>query len=179
MPACVLLLLAACESAPVIRTRADPTANLAGYKSYAFVAQPGTNRNGYSTPVTTYFETAIARELDARGYRKADADPDLLVNFSTNVREQTDVQSTPAPMMGYSYGYYGYRAGLYAAPEISTVRYKVGTANIDLADARQKKLVWEGVAEGELTRDMMQNPQPAIDKVVAEMFAKFTGRAAP
>ena len=32
------------------------------------------------------------------------------------------------------------------------MRYKVGTANIDVADAGKKKLLWEGVAEGELTR---------------------------
>ena len=173
--ACGLALLGACESAPQIRTNADPTANLSSYKTYAYAANPGTNRNGYSTPLTSYFQTAISREMDARGYHKVDGNADLLVNFSTNVQEKTDIQSAPGAPMGY----YGYRGGMYAAPDVYTVRYKVGTANIDLVDLKQKKLVWEGVAQGELTSDMMKNPQAAVDMAVRDMFAKFPGHAAP
>ena len=79
----------------------------------------------------------------------------------------------------YGYGYYGYRGGLYSGPEVQTVRYKVGTANIDVVDAKRKVVVWEGIAEQELTGEIMQNPQPAIDNVVAKMFTQFPGRAAP
>ncbi|HUK01370.1 MAG TPA: DUF4136 domain-containing protein [Steroidobacteraceae bacterium] len=174
--ACAAALLSACESTPQVRSTTDPTSNLSSYRTYGFVAQPGTNRGGMSTPVTSYFETAISRELESRGFRKADANPDLLVNFNTNVREQADIRSSPSA----SFGYYGYRGGLYAGGnDVQTVRYKVGTANIDLADAAKRKLVWEGVAEGELTDDMMKSPQAAIDKVVAQMFMQFSGRAAP
>jgi hypothetical protein len=62
---------------------------------------------------------------------------------------------------------------------VQTVRYKVGTANIDVVDAKRKVVVWEGIAEQELTQDVMSNPQPAVDNVVAHMFAQFPGRAAP
>ena len=75
-------------------------------------------------------------------------------------------------------GYYGYRGGLYAAPEVETVHYKVGTANVDVVDASKRKVVWEGRAEGELTDQAMKNPQAAVDKVVTQMFAQFPGRAA-
>src|SRR6516225_6957976 len=107
--AIVMSVVAACASTPQIAANTDPTANLSSYKTYGFVAQPGTNRGGNTTPLTTYFETSISKQMDARGYRKADANPDLLVNFNANVQERTDVQSTPAPV-----GYYGYRGGLYA-----------------------------------------------------------------
>lgn len=170
----VILILGACESTPKVHSQTDPSANLSSYRTFGFAAQPGTNRGGYTTPTTTNFENAITREMQARGYRKVDSDPDLLVNFNANSKEQADVVSTPGP-------YYGYRGGLYAgyaAPDVQTVRYKVGTANIDVVDAKAKKLVWEGVAEGELTQSMMKNPQAAIDKVVAEMFMQFPGRAA-
>jgi uncharacterized protein DUF4136 len=171
-----VVTLAACESTPTVRSNTDPSANFSSYRTYTFVSQPGTNRGGYSTPLTTYFETAVAREMDARGYRKADSNADLLVNFNANVRENVDVQSTPAPAVRY----YGYRAGLYAGGlEVETVRYKVGTANIDVADASKKKLLWEGVAEGELTDHVMKNAQAAVDKAVAQIFMKFPGRAAP
>jgi hypothetical protein len=169
-------LSVACESTPKVHANTYPAADLSSYRTYAFVAQPGTNRGGIATPLTGNFETAIARELDARGYRRVDGDPDLLVNFNANSRENADIVSTPAPAVGY----YGYRAGLYAGgADIRTVRYRVGTANIDVVDARKKQVVWEGVAEGELTDAMMQDPQAAVSKAVAEMFTKFPGRAAP
>ncbi|MBV8146238.1 MAG: DUF4136 domain-containing protein, partial [Gammaproteobacteria bacterium] len=85
--------------------------------------------------------------------------------------------STPAP--GPYYGYYGYRGGMYMGPELQTVRYKVGTANVDVVDAKRRVVVWEGIAERELTEDVMRNPQPAIDGTVAKMFTQFPGRAAP
>lgn len=175
----LVALLAACApTKPTIHTNVEPGAQLSGYHTYGFVSEPGTNRSGYSTPITTYFKDAIRHELDARGYQYTDSAPDLLVNFNANAHESVDVQSTPVP----TYGYYGYRRGLYAGPvyggsEVDTVHYKVGTANVDVVDASKKKVIWEGVAEGRLSEEAMKNPQPAIRSAIAEMFAKFPGKA--
>jgi hypothetical protein len=176
------LMVASC-STPKINTRAqsDPSVNLASYKTWGFVAEPGTNRGGYSTPITTYFKTAITREMNSRGYTYTEDSPELLINFNTNAKEQVDIRSTPS--MSYGYGYYGYRGGMYAAgpmyggTDVSTVRYKQGTANIDVVDAAKKQLVWEGVAEGKITDTMMKNPQATIDGVILDMFANYPVKA--
>src|SRR5215470_9910475 len=173
------LMLAACETGPQVRSVSEPGANLSIYRTYSFAANPGTNRGGNVTPLTTFFESAITREMNARGYQRVDSGGDLLVNFNARVTEKADIQSTPAPGPYYGYGYYGYRGGLYSGPEVQTVRYKVGTANIDVVDAKRKVVVWEGIAERELNEDVMRNPQPAVDSTVAHMFAQFPGRAAP
>jgi len=173
------LMLAACETGPQVRSVSEPGANLSIYRTYSFAANPGTNRGGNITPLTTFFETAIAREMNARGYQQVPSGGDLLVNFNARVTEKADIQSTPGPGPYYGYGYYGYRGGMYAGPEVQTVRYKVGTANIDVVDAKRKVVVWEGIAEQELTDDVMRNPQPAVDNVVAKMFLQFPGRGAP
>jgi hypothetical protein len=177
-----VLTLSACETQKInTRSQTDPGVNLASYHTYNFVAEPGTNRGGYSTPITTYFKTAITRELNARGYTLAENNPDLLINFNTNAREQVDIRSTPS--MSYGYGYYGYRGGLYATgpigggTDVSTVRYKQGTANIDVVDAAKKQLVWEGIAEGKITDKMMQNPQATIDTVITDMFVNYPVKA--
>ncbi len=170
------MLLAGCETGPQVRSYSEPGANLSSYRTYSFAPQPGTNRGGNVTPLTTFFETAIAREMNARGYQHVDSGGDLLVNFNARVTEKADIQSTPGPM--YGYGYYGYRGGMYMGPEVQTVRYRVGTANIDVVDARRKVVVWEGIGEQELTSSVMQNPQAAVDNAVAKMFAQFPGRAA-
>ncbi len=178
---CALSAISACAPVkPTIRTNADPGVQLSSYHTYAFVAEPGTNRAGYSTPITTYFKDAIRKELDSRGYRYSEPDPDLFVNFNANAREKVDLTTKSVPT--FDYGYYGYRSGLYAAEpayvdtEIETVRYKIGTANVDLVDARKKQVVWEALAEGRLSDAVMKNPQPAISSVIADMFAKFPRR---
>jgi len=175
------LALTACETQNIkTRSQTDPSANLSGYHTYGFVAEPGTNKGGYSTPITTYFKTAITREMNARGYTQSDSSPDLLINFNTNAREKVDIRSSPSMSMGvgYGYGYYGYRGGMYTGgTDVETVRYKAGTANIDVVDAAQKKLVWEGVAEGKITDKMMESPQATIDTVIADMFAQYPAKA--
>jgi hypothetical protein len=171
-------LLTACSSRPQIRTNTAPTANFAAYHTYSFAPNPGTNRGGLSTPLTAYFEQAIRQEMDSRGYKYVASGGDLLVNFNANARENVDIRSTPGPAVGY----YGYRGGMYGGAvvtgnDVETVRYKVGTANVDLVDAQKKQLLWEGIAEGELTNAVMKNPQVAVNKVIAEMFAQFPGRS--
>ena len=160
-----LAALAGCAPPkPTLHSDYDRGANFSSYRTYAYANPIGTDKAGYSSLITRHFETAIDAEMSARGYRKVDADPDLLVNFMANAVEKTDVRSTPGAPVMIGMGYYGYRGGMYAggpmysAPNVETVRYKVGTANIDLVDARQKKLIWTGVAEGRLTDEVMKNP---------------------
>ena len=114
--AVAICLLTAYASTPQIAANTDPTANLSSYKTYGFVPQPGTNRGGNTTPLITYFEPSVSKQMDARGYRKVDSNPDLLVNSNANVKEQADVESMPGPGAGY----YGHRGGLYGAPPTST-----------------------------------------------------------
>ena len=172
------LVVAGCETGAQVRSVSEPGANLASYRTYSFAAQPGTNRGGNVTPLTTFFETAITREMNARGYQQVESGGDLMINFNARVTEKADIQSTPGAGPYYGYGYYGYRGGLYAGPEVQTVRYKVGTANIDVVDAKRKVVVWEGIAEQELTSDVMQHPEAAVSAAVTKMFTQFPGRAA-
>jgi hypothetical protein len=180
------LLLAACESQkPTVRSDYDKATNFSTYRTYGYFNPVGTDRAGYSSLTTQYFKQSIDAQMGMRGYQKVESDPDLLINFNANAVEKTDVRSTPSTSMTMGTGYYGYRGGMYATmpiystPDVQTVRYKVGTANVDIVDARQKKLLWTSVVEGKLTEEVMKNPQPAIEKVISEMFVDYPGRAAP
>lgn len=182
------LALAGCAAPkPTLRTDYDRSADFATYRTYAYVNPVGTDKAGYSSIITQHFKSAIDAEMSARGYRKVDANPDLLVNFHANATEKVDVRSTPTPTMGMGVGYggyYGYRGSMYAAwpmytNDVSTVRYQVGTLNVDLVDARRKQLVWEGVAEGKLRKETMQNPEPAIRSVINQLYQQYPGRATP
>jgi hypothetical protein len=176
-----LALLAACATpGPRIRADYDPAVDFATYRTYNFAPELGTDRAGYSTLITGHFKRAVSHEMESRGYTLATDNPDLLVNFFTSVRERTVTQSTPSVSFGT--GYFGYRTGLYSTwplygRDVSTTQYEVGTASIDVVDARRKQLIWEGVAEGRLTDRVRNDPGPAIDSAVQEVFEKYPARA--
>ena len=176
----VCALGAGCATGPDIRVNRAPDADFSAYSTFGFPEQTGTDRGGYSTFVTDYFKAAVRDQMQQRGYRYVDENPDLLVNFFANARERTEVRSRPTTSLGY--GYYGYRYGLYGAwpmyaQDVDTVTYRVGTANVDIVDAREKQLIWEGVAEGRIKQSDMQQPREAIQNVVSQLFARFPGRA--
>lgn len=174
-------VLAACTTGPQIRTDYDHSANFAAYKTFAFVSPLGTDVDGYSTLITQRLKAATQRELEARGYRYSETNPDLLVNFSARLENKIDIEPAMPPPIGY----YGYRAAAFYGPwpaygfQNNVDQYTQGTLNIDLVDARRKQLVWEGVAVGRVTNEKLANPAPAIDQAVTDIFAKYVYRAGP
>jgi hypothetical protein len=180
--AVALAVLAGCASNPTpdIHVHAAPDADLSKYSTFGFPEQTGTDRGGYSTLVTSYFKSAVRDQMEQRGYHYVDENPDLLVNFYAKVHERTETRSDPT--YSAAYGYYGYRYGLYGAwplydSDVYTVTYPIGTANIDVVDARKKQMIWEGVAQGRLRDEDMNNPRESISRVVTQLFARFPGRA--
>jgi len=180
--AVALAVLAGCASTPTadIHVHAAPDAEFSRYSTFGFPEQTGTDRGGYSTLVTSYFKSAVRDQMEQRGYHYVEENPDLLVNFYAKVHERTETRAEPT--FSAAYGYYGYRYGLYGAwplydNDIRTVTYPIGTANIDLVDARKKQMIWEGVAQGRIRDEDMDNPREAISRVVTQLFARFPGRA--
>jgi hypothetical protein len=43
-------------------------------------------------------------------------------------------------------------------------------------DAGRKELVWQGVAEGRVSKKAIENPGAAIDAVMPQIFAGFPNR---
>jgi hypothetical protein len=170
------LFLAGCASRPEVRTQTAANANLAGYRTYAFMPKPGTDKDGYKTLQTQSLERAVGREMLARGYAPAAAEQaDLLINF--NVKEKDKVEGDVGPTAGFGYGWgrhygYGYGFGFddyYNG--ITTVTE--GSLMIDLIDRARNQVVWSGTAVGELTKKVLDNPEPAIDRSVADIFARY------
>jgi hypothetical protein len=168
----------ATTSGPKTRIDYDRSADFSVYRTYGFPKETGTDRGGYSTLVTSYLKSAMSAQMEARGYKYSEEHPDLLVNFYMNTRDRTEIRPDARASLGY--GYYGYRYGLYSAwplyDEDRTVTYKVGTLNIDIVDAEKKQLVWEGVAEGRVSEEELQNPKVAINAVVTELMRQYPGK---
>jgi hypothetical protein len=89
--ACVI---AACASAPEIRADGDPSVNFSSYKTFGFFERLSIDRPTSSTIVAQRLKDATRRELQRRGYQEAESNPQLLVNFNTNVENRSEVHST-------------------------------------------------------------------------------------
>lgn len=171
-----LAYLGACASGPTIRADSDPSVNLSSYKTFGFFDKVSTDNSAYTTLVSTRLKDATRRELEKRGYQYSTDNPQLLANFGLNIQDKQEIRSTPTASVGY--GYYGYRAGMYGVwggypQDIDTINYKEGTLTIDLVEASKKQLVWQGTAQGRINKKAIENPGPAIDAVVGEIFTKF------
>ena len=170
------VVLTGCASGPDIRSDYDRDANFGAYKTYNFMARE--NEGRYQSLFDQYMVAAIEREMEGRGYVKSD-NPDLLVNFNAILQDRTEISQRPSttPMYG---GYYGYRRGYYNAwggygygTETHVSQYTEGTFNIDLVDAAEKRLVWEGVAIGRVTESAVENLEERINTNVPLFFEQY------
>jgi hypothetical protein len=164
--AAAVLMSACAASGPKIRTDHDPTADLASYRTFGFYDQLLGDRARYSTVMSSRLRAATIEQLARLGYRYDPRAPQLRVNFFLQVANRQDVRSTPAT---------GLRPVAWAGypRDIETVGYKVGTLRIDLVDVVRNASVWQGVAEGRLPQEALNNPGPAVDEVVRSIFRKF------
>jgi hypothetical protein len=167
---CCVFALCACVTGPEVRVDKDPNANLSSYKTFAFFDKVSTDNAQYSSLVSTRLKQGTRAQLERLGFTYAENEPDLRVNFFLKVVDKQRLRSTPS-------GYYSYRAGYYGTwgnyPYMDTVDYRDGTLSIDLVDAKRSQLIWQGVAEGEVSDESMKNPGPALDKIVTRIFSNF------
>jgi hypothetical protein len=173
-----LMALAGCASGPTVRTNVEPGTDFAQYKTFAFMSPLGTDRAGYRSIVSQQLVVAAQREMEARGMRRVDDSPQLLVNFGATLSEKLEVTTMPSPAYRYGGpGYYGYRAGLYSTwayyDQTMVTQYTQGTLNIDIVDAVRKQLVWEGVVTDSVTQKDLDDVTTAINRAVAAAFAKY------
>jgi hypothetical protein len=171
------LLGAGCQSAPDVRSDYDKSVDFGRYRTYNFVPNPSTDQLGYSSLVTQQLEVAINTQMQQRGYTLADH-PDLFINFSGKLQQMQDVKSAPSavgPYYGYRTGFYGVWPGY--SNDVYTVNYTQGTLNIDLIDPATKRMVWEGVGVGEVTKAKLADRTATLNAAVADIFMKFPFRA--
>ena len=122
-------------------------------------------------------EKYIKAEMAKRGFKETTANPDLMVNALTVVKDKRSLVAN-----SNYYNYYGfYRPyGVWgpssASTTISTYEYKDGSLVIDVVDAKTKKMIWEGTASGQFEK-RPEDPDAAISSTVAKIMEAFPATA--
>jgi Domain of unknown function (DUF4136) len=165
-----------CANGPEVVVDHDRSVDFTQYKTFGFFSPLGTDRGGYQTLVSQHLKAAAQRQLEARGLKLDNAQPQLRINFSARLDEKLRVTTLPGPAWGM--GYYGYRGGFYSAwplyrDQTLVTPYNEGTLSIDLVDMARKQMVWEGVVVGSVTQKDTDDLPAAIDNAVTAVFGKF------
>jgi hypothetical protein len=177
----ITALLAACATAPEVRTRLAEQVDLTSFHTYGFVPKPGTDTGPYKSLTTQQLERDVGQELQSRGYALAapGQPPDLLVDFTVRAHHRVEgVVGGPAFGMGWGWapywgpwgpwGPWGW-GGYYS--DVRTVT--TASLTIDLIDRSDKSVVWSGTAFSDLTGRMLDHPARSIDEAVHQIFRYF------
>jgi Domain of unknown function (DUF4136) len=158
------LLLASCST---LKTSVDydRSANFSTYKTFSW-RDSGEIRNPL---LAKRIEAAVTSELSKKGLTQASGDDaDLWVVAHPRLSQETQVTTYNS---GWGYGW-RYRGGGVSTAKVEQI--PVGTLIVDLVDAKQKELVWRGIASDTLKpENSPEEKEMALAKAVAEMFAKY------
>lgn len=182
LPLLILVFLSSCSSVSVL-TDYDREADFKDYKTYAFY-KTGIDKAQISDLDKKRILTAIESEMDSRGFTKSN-NPDILVSIFTKEREQVDVFNNN---FGWGWGGFGWGGwgwgwnpwvwgpgwgwGGAWGPNVST--RTEGSLYIDLIDAKDKELVWQGRGVGTLNNTKnMEKKEERIRKFVSEILSEY------
>ena len=168
------LFLAACESGPRVITNAAPGFSLAGFQTFSYLQPLSTDNGNVRTILSNELIDATTRELEMAGLRHVDAGGDLLVNFVVSTRETLQTRPSTGASIHHGRGGYGTWGGYSMSMSTTEVVQRTeGTVAIDIIDASQRQLVWEGAASGRVTDRVRENRAEAINVAVRDILAEF------
>ncbi len=191
----VSILLVACASGPpkpTVDYKADY--NFSTVKKIAFYRNSGEvigdNPMQLSDIQRDRIDEALSYALTNRGFEMVTdtSDADLLLSWTLDTQNKTDVRSYQTPTMGMGMGmgrgYGGYYGGYnrYSAyncwscaptrTEVSVQNYTQGTFIVDLIDPALKKSVWRGITQSRL-KGQHSEDQGKYNAAATAIFATF------
>ena len=162
----ILLFLSSCSSIKVYSDY-DRAVAFSQYKTFGF-HKKGIDKAQISDLDKKRILRAIENELTKKGMTKSET-PDLLVSIFNKEREQVDVVQYNA---GWGYGWgWGWNPYLWGGQTYVTTNIE-GTLFIDLIDAQQKELVWQGQGIGYLTQEQKKKEE-RINEFVAKILVQY------
>jgi hypothetical protein len=166
--------LAGCASGPRIVANSAPDFNLADFRTFGFLQPLSTDQGNVRTINSTHLIEAATREMEMAGLRRADNNPDLLVNFLIATRETISSRPSTSASMHHSRGRYNtWRGYSMSMSTTQIVQRTEGTLAVDIIDRSANQLVWEGAASGRVTDSTRRNIEETLDNAIMDIFAEF------
>ena len=160
-----LFALASCSTVKVT-TDYDAKTDFTSYKTFAFYKK-GIDKAKISDLDKRRILRAIEAEMLAKGFTKSN-NPDLLVSIFAKSRKNVNVNAT----VGYPNRFW-YPTYYYGRTRIRITKHTEGTLFIDLIDAKNKELLWQGIGSGVLRAKTGPKKEEKIQLFVNEILNEF------
>ena len=151
----------------------DKAVNFRAFKTYAL----GTVKmsDDASPLMVQRTVSALEGQMSAIGFRKVEANPDLIVEIQSTTREELSYTTWGdyGPYWGGPYPYWGgvaypfWHSSGFSGVDVQTILLR--TLIVDMIDARTEKVVLRGTAEDRVSHKATKNERKAY-KAVAEIF---------
>jgi hypothetical protein len=153
------LILGGC-SAPSHIEKADDV-SFAHYRTFGFASNDTDGRKSKNDIVDANVKKAITEEMEKKGLRKTDRNPDILLDYSMNVEKDVRHENNPVYSTPYSQPFYNpatRRVGyMYMPSQIMGYdsynhAVKSGMLTINIYDAKNQRMIWQGWTQNELNK---------------------------
>lgn len=169
---CMFLLASCGTSYKILKPKQEANFKLSDYNTFGFYdieASGDTLSRNFEKNVGIIKE-AVSKNLQAKGLDEA-RDPSLKINIALTVKEQLQTRQTDFRTDGLP-RYMGQRRYSWKSEEVVVGKYREGTILIDLVDAANNKLVWQGGGSG-IIPEKSVNFQQDINRMIAEIIEKI------
>jgi len=157
----LMIILATACSTIRVTTDYETQTDFTKYKTFAFY-KTGIDKAPISDLDKRRIIRAISQELEAKGMVKSKT-PDVLISIFTKANEQVDI---------YENHWRPYYYGSFHRNQIT--KYTEGTLFIDVIEKEGKKLVWQGIGKGFLTKSSKPEKRDTnIQKFVREIMEHY------
>lgn len=163
LPVVLVIVLAGCSGIKV-STDYDRKVDFSKYQTFNFSKEVDqVNLNDLNR---RRLKDAITKELNARGLQFSKS-PDVLINAFVKGKTRYSAQANT----NYWGGMY-YRGMGSSNTSVDVNKSVEGTLFVDIIDVREKKMIWEGVAEG-LVNPRTETREETINSVVKQIFRNY------
>lgn len=168
----VLTIVSCSSTAKIIKSETAEGANLSAYKTFDFykLEASGDTISQKFEQRSAMLKAAIADELVQKGYQQVAGNADLMVNIGISVKE--DVQTRQTDFRTDAPRYTGQRRYTWKSKEVEVGRYRTGTVDIHLVDAKNNTMLWQKVAE-DIIPEKDSKLETKVREGMKKIFADF------
>jgi|GEM_PF-713424 len=176
-----LFVLLSCAPAIYVSEDYDRRADFAAFKTFDWMSKPEKMPESARATIEQSpflgqrIKDVTDRIMTSKGMTMVTQNPNLLINYYVSFRERYDINE-----WGYYYGpFWAYRWPYLGPMDIYT--YQQGTLVLDFVNAKNKELVWRGVADRAFYEyDTYPNvTESDLEKILTKMLAQYPPRPYP
>ena len=168
-----VLVFTGCSAGLQTYSSYDRQVTFGNYKIFAFASEQVPKPEGaYQSLDERYLQQAVRKELIGRGMTESQT-PQVLIAFNSASQEKIAQLPSMSTDVRHYVDAYGRVRSVSISGEPQIVQYTEGTMSVDVIDAQEKQVLWQGVAVGRKTIPKDNSLEDDINRMITKIFEKY------